>query len=290
VDEDLWNAWRKKRQHEWLGVKYDLSDHTICAKEKILVKLRKSWDRRAGWSNRQAAAHYALLFYTSRILNLNVSRYYFAMRAFRDLSRLLQEGESFAVWDEPCSLHGTPAMLRDLGNWTHDALANTPRRFDNETEDPTNDVIFVDASDWGWGAVKVCHKTGTFETIARRWSNNLRATGRTKRSTQAEPLAVDQAVRHFFPSKTELPQGITVITDSTTAKAAHNSGKAADYFINGAVDRLRSHIGDTKIFVHHVAGRLNPADPLSRGESLSTCYGELAALASGVMGLSEPST
>ena len=276
-DDETEKLW-EQRKHKWLGAMYDLKTRTTSLAAKSLNKINASWKNRAAWSIRQLAAHYSLLFWATRILRLDVSQKFAAMKAYRELATLLQEADDAGVWDKPAKL--PKKAYEELEKWTAEASSNTPVNFVTRAPQHT---LFIDASRYRWGAVCWCHDSNEVTVLSRRWDNATSKKG-MEHSTQAEPLAVTRALKTYLQSHPDA-RAVRVFTDSITARAAHRKGYAADYNINSAVRTVKKDLPDVHIEVHHIAGKNNPGDDPSRGKRTRRwSVGELAELAKGAMG------
>jgi hypothetical protein len=152
-----------------------------------------------------------------------------------------------------------PSSLPNLEEWIDEVLRNKPCR-PKEDEFDFDTIIAVDASAWGWGAVKLSRSSGKVLQISKPWGKDVPF---AKISTHAEPMALAKAACVFVnPSE---DGKVLFLTDSKACLGAFRRGYSGIYTVNGAVEMLqRAHPRNTFEY-GFVEGKSNVADAPSRG-------------------------
>ena len=235
--------------------------------EKALNKLDYSWRNRANWSCRQLAAHYGLLFWAYGILDVDLSRYYNALRFLAAAGSELQAAPD--LWDTPANVW--PSAWRDLEQWTSAVARNAPRRV-HERSEPVW-VVVTDASAWGWGYVAHERATSRVQIHGEHWKPEFmrRHGDKIGRSTFTEPQAVINALCHLLRAPIATTR-VLLFTDNTVTRSAYARGyNIRSYDNNECLQRLHKIFGSSLIVDYaYVEGPRNPADAASRGLASET--------------------
>ena len=172
-----------------------------------------------------------LLFYASPILRIDLSKYFRAISAYRNIAQKLQEDPT--LWDTKLGTSLWPSSVPNLNEWIAEVLENKPTT--PKTAEATFDtIIVVDASAWGWGAVKLSRSSGKVKQISKEWDKN---TPFSRISTHAEPMALAMAACVFVDPDED--GNVLFLTDSKACLGAFRRGYSGVYTVNGAVDLLQ---------------------------------------------------
>lgn len=257
----------------WIGICFDLITKETWLTEKVLAKLRRSWEllHTRGWNCGGWEAHIGILTWSLQILAVPIADYFALLRFHSRVCFKLSETGG-ASRDDPIII--PPEVMRDLTAWTELCLANKKCvQVPVNKSDPTW-LVCTDASRWGWGMVAVNAATGEVIEHGERWSKQFRDVHHAQlhRSVFTEPQAVINAMC-FLLRRTGKNQYIVIGTDNIATKAAYNKGwNAISFDINECVRRLRSLFSppEFQFSVKFVPGRENVyADALSRGKGRS---------------------
>lgn len=212
------------REDTFLGDKFDYANHRVCTGDKTIAKLRASRENAENWTNRQFAAHFALLVYSSYYTN--VAKYFDVIRTYRGIASIC--AMDARRWDEQCQIFN-PAAWNQLVSWTEKALANEWVQI-HTTLPRVNRTIYVDSCGDGWGAV--CITAGGGVQIAHgRFPYHI------AHSAHAEPNGVKAAVARFAGPKDD---HVLVVTDHTPIMYAAAAGWARGRELNSLLDHLES--------------------------------------------------
>ena len=253
----------------WGGVCFDLFTKETWLTEKVLAKLRRSWEilMSSGWNHGGWESHIGILTWSLQILDVPIADYFSLLRFHSRVCHKLSESGGVCR-DQPIVI--PPEVFHDLKAWTELCFIN--KKFTQTLackREPTW-LVCTDACRWGWGFVAVNTVTGEVREHGERWDKSFRSLHRDKlhRSTFTEPQAVVFAMCHLL-RPTDQKQHIILGTDNIVTKCAFTKGwNAASYDINDCVRRLRE-LFPRDFFsfsVRYVPGRLNVhADAQSRG-------------------------
>ncbi|MBL4705033.1 MAG: hypothetical protein JKY54_10955 [Flavobacteriales bacterium] len=246
------------QQGTWLGAIFDYEKKLVWNTDKTLSKIEKSWSLREEWTHKSLACHLSLLFYASRITDVNIGRHFAALKVYRRLSQHLQANPS--DWKAMAQI--SIAQFQDLGRWTQEVISNTKRGFRGTRKKDADVYLFVDASKYGWGAVLYDREFDYCRSYGQRWSNDFNMIQR-RRSTTAEPRALIEAAKKFISPASK--RSYVILTDSVTAKAIHNRGYAKAFDVNSWAAAFKELFANVDIRIEFVAGKDNFADAPSRG-------------------------
>jgi hypothetical protein len=121
--------------------------------------------------------------------------------------------------------------------------------------------LFVDASDYGWGAIHYNPETGGVSVVDERWKPQ--ESFDTRFSAWSEPEAAYRALCRFVPPTADYQT--VVVTDSTVTKWMIQTGYSPSYLVNGIALRIKNNWPSNTITAVHIPGRIHPCDFLSRG-------------------------
>jgi hypothetical protein len=181
-------------------------------------------------------------------------------RAAFQLFRQVASSSATSGWNQTVSLRG--AALGSFKRWFTDLAANIAASIVPGSATDTREVLFVDASEGGWGAVLL--RDGSLaDVVSARWSTRDHTAHNLSSSVSAEPLAIARALaRCIAPLSTE---SVVVYTDHMPVVAACASPCAKGY----AYWQLQQFLlrFPTRVEIRWIPGSKNPADAGSRGES-----------------------
>jgi hypothetical protein len=80
-----------RQEGDWLGAAYDYTRSRQRLAKKTVHKLKASWGRRSGTTNRRYAAHIGLLFFAASVLYSPLGSYFDAFKQLRLRSQRLTE-------------------------------------------------------------------------------------------------------------------------------------------------------------------------------------------------------
>ena len=243
-----------KYTEDFLGERFDLRKKTRRLTEKTLEKIRealKALD--AKLSYRQVAAIYGLLFFSSEVLQLNISKVFQALRYYR------QQMAKVTRWDNDAD--DIPAeALTELRVWLSSTLKNKPVPTWTSDEFFPDLTIYVDASAHGWGAVSIS-SSGVHQAGAP-WSDNERLQHNVTHSTVAEPLAVLHAARAFVSTHSV---NVKIFSDHQGLVFAGNAGYGKCEKYNQMCKELSEAFPTTRFQFAFIEGVRNVvADAISR--------------------------
>lgn len=263
----------------WGGVCFDLITKETWLTEKVLAKIRRSWEIlcTCGWNYGGWESHVGCLFWSLGIIDVPIADYFAMLRFHSSVSHKLSESGG-AARDEPIDI--PQDVLGDVKAWTELCFAN--KRFvapPKGNRQPTW-LVCTDACRWGWGMVAVNVTSGEVREHGERWGKQFRAMhyDKLQRSTFTEPQALVNAMCHLLRVSGEM-QHIIIGTDNVATKCAFNKGwNSVSYDINDCVRRLRNMFPQQffSFSVKFVPGRLNVlADRLSRGKTTEASAGQI---------------
>lgn len=243
-------------EYDFLGEHYShvqgvrsLTDKTV-EKLRLVHEIIRDAAPRCTRSVRSFAAFFGLLFFSSRVLNLDLSLHFHAISFLRSLAL----AASSSGWDSLVTID--PPAHHDLLSWSAIALSNTPVPIVSIPSGVT-DTIICDASSSGWGAVHICG------SATRHYSAPWTAAdGQMQSSVVAEPLGL---VRAACCSLTAASRTVHLFSDHLPLVFAINAGygRAATY--NAAIRRLKDLFPLATFKAFFIAGKDNvTADYLSR--------------------------
>ena len=200
-------------QHEdFLGERYNLERGHRSLTTKNLEKLRHASAMiNDPLTARQLAAVYGLLFFSSEVLRTNLSNYFPALSFFRRAMSLVSD------WDSPAPAFPDLA-LESLRLWFAELVRNAPTPIVSTTP-PPDLTFFVDASEFGYGAV--CISNRGVQLLQGQWSEEEMSNFDVKHSTVAVPLAVR---RIAALSATGAHRHVRILSDHMGLTFAGNKG------------------------------------------------------------------
>ena len=280
------------QQDEFLGVRYDYAAGTVCVGSKTIGKLallhnallkryHPTTDDELGstFSNRSVIALFSTLFFCSRILGVSVAGYFHSIQWLR---RLCADLTSNKVWRRDSDI--PPSVLNGLESWLRTVLSNRPRS-PSLFAAASADLLIVDSSAWGFGAIRVT-SNGEVEVLSERWGPEDRV--RSGQSTWAEPTGIVRALDHFYTvGRADGLNGVLVLSDNMSASCSLERGFSRSYDVNLICAALNERFPQLGLRFGHIAGILNLADGFSRGKAATvddidtTAVRALAASAAG---------
>ena len=268
------------------GVELDFTDKTVRMTQKVLEKLRLSHGNRAGWTRRNLAAHFGLLFWAVGLVVVNPGDYFDALKFYAGVCRafsLLEDPLDGDFWEEPAGVDG--AAEQALIAWTECVLQNVPRKVPPPRNgEPVDWIVCVDSCASGWGYVAVDGLSGETRAHGERWTRDFRAlhSHQLHQSVFTEPHGAFNTACHLLSHSGRL-QRVHFMTDSVATQTGGNKGfNARSATINDVLVRLRRTFPAEffEFSFEHLPGTSNTvADYLSRGKAVSSDLMEGAAAA-----------
>jgi hypothetical protein len=251
---------------DFLGMRYDLRDKSVRQSSKTATKVDSilaflaSAPESITCTAREFAAMFGLALFASSscATREHISDYRPAFQYFRKLAST-QAVSAGSSWSRSITVSGQ--ALGSLRSWFADLHTNPPTSITKPQAPLNPDVIFVDASAEGWGAVHL--RDGSVHVVAGSWTPADHASHNLSSSVSAEPLAISRALaRCIVPLSSE---GVIVYTDHMPAVSACSSPCAKGY----AYWRLQQFLlhFPTPVEIRWIPGTKNPADASSRGDS-----------------------
>lgn len=252
--------------YTYRGVLFTSSDHSTPeaptpavtlggkTRDKLQWVLQLLSQSTEAWTMADADAVFGLCIYASTIFKLHLTKYYYVFKFFRRRHNLLARGiisySSLArIW---------PSIVGDVIDWVTTLLSMPPRH--SENWDPeTADVLFTDASCYGWGAM-LFKKDGTTAAIGGQWSAKERVSIIAELEAKALLLGLEALV-----GDRTVP--IVVFIDNTTVGYCFARRRSRHYYINKTLHQL----AEWKIIsLEYVRSEDNLADGISRGADIDT--------------------
>lgn len=253
--------------YDFLGEHYSHLHRTRCLTQKTVDKLHLVHQVLADSIHtpfftrtiRSFAAFFGLLFFASRVLNIDLSLHFRAISFLRSLALAATD----SGWDSTIEID-SPAH-QDLLSWSSTALSNTPVPVVTIPSNVT-DTIICDASASGWGAVHICGLTTRH--YAAPWTE---ADGPMWSSVVAEPLGL---VRAACCALSASSRTVEIFSDHLPLVFALNAGYGRCLQYNTAIRRLKALFPQATFKAYFIAGRDNcTADNLSRQHANTTNAG-----------------
>lgn len=246
---------------DFLGEHYDLINKSRSLTTKTVEKLKVARNilSEESLSFRQVAAIFGLLYYASEVLNIPMCKFFRSLATHRHLMSLVVNDN----WDAPAP-HLPPEVTDELIVWIDIAAKNTPTEIITESNKhlPPDVTVFVDASEYGWGAVSISESC--VKHYGGVWSADDRSKFNLSLSTVAEPLAVQRALSAIVSTNFK---HVAVFSDHMGLVFAGNKkyGKSQNY--NAMCDFLHSRFPNTDFSFNFIPGEKNVlADGISRGK------------------------
>jgi len=256
------NGYRKV--YDFLGEHYDHGQKTRALTEKAAMKMHTiievvdAISTKGGKTKcRQVMAIIGSLMYAANVLDIRISEYQYALRAY---TRIAVEASTIGEWDFSCILESI--SCGELRAWAAVAAKNIPVHVVSGQRTPTcpdenvaTTTLWVDASRWGWGAI-IAEPGKTLRRISTAWTvqdeEAAAATGgHLASSVTAEPMALRKA--------------LCAVTPHLATREENRWSNVTPY--NDAFRLVEDFRGPgIDVAVGFVPGIANPADPLSRGK------------------------
>lgn len=251
---------------EWCGVYLDLVAKTVCLTTKSVERTALSWSLRENWTWRGFAACIGLLMWSHGIIDTGLHKRFALLRFLSRVSADLSTRDD--LWDAPCSVW--PSALRDMEEWVGVISANQPRAVPLRARPEW--LVTTDASRWGWGYVAYNPATCETRCHGAAWSPFMedKYGDQLGHSTFAEPHGIVNALCHLLRGRDNI-QYVCVGTDNIASACVLNRGFSShSQALNECVGRLKLAFPQLDLEVRYTPGATNPADPLSRGRSITT--------------------
>ncbi|PHR97648.1 MAG: hypothetical protein COA68_12310 [Oceanobacter sp.] len=269
-----------RQEQTFLGEHYAWDDETktrlVSNSTKTIAKLIVA-TRAEKFTFRSFMGLLGLILYAMHTVSINAARFFGLFKAYRGIAQSLAKDNH--DWDDEIPFVATAAR-EEIAKVTDILVANQPvvipeRRLFTYDDGAFDDIIFIDASVTGWGAI---HRHGKVDAQAfiyqRKWQQQLSNialkpgdVGRhfyAKFSAHAEPTGVRELVEHL-ERKGRLGRRVAVVTDHfaiVQAQARENGygGVGKGYALNSLFRATNEH----DILFFYIAGHKNPSDYISR--------------------------
>jgi len=245
---------------EFLGIVFDYAHQRVSLSSRTQSKLHAFAQQlsSARLTTREFMTGYGLLEYSSRVTRVSASsafdaRKFASRRAMQLDAGSLRETDDVRLWAD--AHHSITA-------WLDTVLQSTPVPPSAPTTTTTEFVLATDASVTGWGAV--LGNASVILTAQGTWPKKHTC----EEINQLEAGAIANALTQF--SDMIGPRtALTLLTDNSATMFTLRKGRAHEFPLNGAVDRvLRALRGNPNVRVAHIETERNPADSLSRESAL----------------------
>lgn len=243
---------------------------------KTLAKLLVS-GRQQNFTFRTLAAFLSLLLYSMHTLSLNPAQAFFLMRLYRGIG--VATSKNGGNWDDKVPFICTRAK-QEIDRVLKILLSNTPVSIPpplicSYEESMYDEIIFVDASKDGWGAVR---KRKNLPTLAYQQKFIHFLSDETQQtqdpsllftaqfSAHAEPTAVRRLLQHLLSREHVFKhQKIAVVSDHVAIARAQKKENGFGGIGRGLeLNSLFFVANPLNVCFFYVAGGLNPADVYSR--------------------------
>lgn len=252
-------------QYTFLGEVYTLAAQgrgTVQNSEKFLTKLSSAHEhvRSKNCTFRNFASLVGLLLFGMHTIDCSIATCFALMRTYRALFKCVTDWDATMDFISPLALADIDRIVPQLALAV--PMLPTPPPFT-----PFDQVIFVDASLTGWGAI-VSAENGSAATFDQLFPLTKRRV--TRFSAYAEPLGVYNILTHL-KSSGRLGTTIACFTDHEAIVKGQRDpetgygGFSPNLYLNGLfkfVDDLRK--GGVLVYFKYIKGETNPADVLSR--------------------------
>lgn len=239
-----------------------LGEKTHAKVRAVLMKVRQGTD--ITLQALQFLAIMGLLFYAMEILAIKTFRFRKLMRRYVEVCRecfTLGYEHKIRLWGE--EMQQLRMILQKLENNEPVPVLSNDR---NIGDDPTDYVIYSDASAHGFGAISFSPNLPP-QIVEHRWTVNERENHPVEYSSWSEPTGIQRNLRILFPTNQNLKgKFITLYTDHLplifAQKAMYPKSQTyAELF--EFLDDFETTTG-AKVILAFVPGKENPADVLSR--------------------------
>ncbi len=276
-----------------------LGERLVTNANKTLAKLQIA-ARKPAFTKRTFAGFVSLLLFATHTINIDPAKCFFVLNALRSICKAAARDG----WDSPVD-YLAPQVQTNITELRNELIKNSPVRIERPHKITYNDsdyenVIFIDASGDGWGAIWRSPTTTT--TLQRRWINRLEDTGprrdipgiyvppfSAKHSAHAEPTAIIECLR-YLDHQGALGQHTAVVTDHFPIVLAQRKGNGYGGIGKGktlnSLFRLAHELLQTnhRISFFYIQGPLNPADEASRHFGVET-HGQITTRTTNDAGL-----
>ncbi|PHR94983.1 MAG: hypothetical protein COA68_17750 [Oceanobacter sp.] len=254
------------QQFEFLGESFDLSGEQpmTTLSKKTLDKLNSIRPLAASpMTRRELAALVGLCLFAdgSGLPANNIYLHYSALRFYREQMTVPRDADRH-TWDRHIGVI-PPNVLADFDAWLERLRSNIPRTVYSPSDPkPPTDILFVDASEIGWGAIHIDVATGTARPYSADWTSTERDKFNLGSSVAAEPLGITNAICRCISAGTH--RRVVIYTDHDPIVGALNASCAKAYTY-WRLQKLTRSLPNTSVEVRHIPGVINPADAFSRG-------------------------
>ena len=256
---DVAQALSEKISHvgDFWGEILDHQKKTACLRTKTAEKAGAIWAIRNEWTWRQAIGAIALGLWAAPVFGLRMHDFYAVFAVLRKSGKLLQDDPN--LWDTRACIDDAATL--EIGRLLAPAIRNAPHAITAARDDTPHQVIFTDASRWGWGAISVRTDDWSVQWAHQPWNSAFAAHAHA--SADAEPEAIWRAAARFLQPR--VSNTALLVTDHSAFPDVLRRGFSASARINAIVGRLATRFPWWHIRAAYAPGATNPADQLSRG-------------------------
>jgi hypothetical protein len=250
---------------------------------KTVAKLN-IMSKRQSFSFRTFAGLVSLILYAAHTVAINAAVAFHLLRAYRGVGKQIALGKS---WDDPMPFISSRAQaeLRGLlAVLCKNELAEIrPPKMTSYADETYDNIIFIDASRHGWGALRRTRSAAWI--YQQHWENSLGGdieyhggsnadkplTLHFAHSAHAEPTAIIRLLKHIAPHGDHKSLGRTaIVTDHYAIVQAQIKENGFGGIGRGAaLNALFAATNESDISFFYVPGPCNPADYASRNFPIS---------------------
>jgi hypothetical protein len=250
-----------ERRGDFLGEHYDYEKGTRCLTGKTLKKLEmiNSWmseqkGERLVMTVRQFSVLMGLFFWTTSVLQMELSRFFHLLRDYRRAAALVANTQKY---DHEVAIL-TPTAVNELKSWMAITIKNDPVPLRKAIFGEPSLTLVVDASGVGFCAISTTDYTDP-KVLAGVWGKEQQE--KAQSSVWAEPEAIFLACTRFVRPEDKF---VRIHTDHSPVVYAAAAGYAKGFSANHLLARLKATFPNTMFEIVHVKGINNPADRYSR--------------------------
>ena len=275
VSEYCGVTWKKQKNHnnkgvvvaeeyDFVGIHFNHRQHLVSIADKTLNKLPAPYIQKAAYSILQLEKDVSRLLFCTGALRIIPARFYFAMKwVNRNICRYNKTGEDV-------QLHLPPSVTKQLNEWISRAkkfVHLPPSKTSTILKPERYDVLFTDASAFGWGAFFI-GADGDIAITGGAWEKSFTPQEASKMMSLLEAKALDLGLRAFEERLLNY-KNVEIRIDNTSVLNGLIHGKARhsivlNEYLQPSLDWLTEH--EFRFTVSYVNTKDNFADAPSRGD------------------------
>jgi hypothetical protein len=211
-------------EYDFIGIHHKHRTHEGSVADKTLNKLPRGYSYKTAVKVTQLEQDVSRLFFCSGVLRIVPAHYYFAIKWInRHVSRLNRPDADLEATVCP------PRVVCDLLNdWLTKSrssihLPPNKRPPGSRLSKKAFDILFTDASVYGWGAYFVS-ASGEIAIVGGKWDKKV-IDPSPEKMAQLEAMAVDLALQHF-KERLLVNKNVDIRIDNTSVKFGMQKGKS----------------------------------------------------------------